>query len=120
MEEALWYPFAQHYEKSFYPVITRGEGVYLFTQAGEPILDLISSWWVNLHGHSHPYMVAALQKQIATLDHVLLAELCHDKALAFSNALVSYAGEPFRKVFFSDNGSTAVEVALKMSFSILS
>ena len=91
------------------------EGVFLETQDGRRILDAISSWWVNLHGHSHPAIAAAIAEQAARLEHVLFAGFSHEPAEELAARLGKIVPAPLRHVFFSDDGSTAVEVALKMA-----
>jgi adenosylmethionine-8-amino-7-oxononanoate aminotransferase len=95
--------------------IVRGEGVYLFTQDGRRLLDGTSSWWVNIHGHSHPRLNEALAAQAGTLEHVVFANCTHAPAVDLAERLLSVAPEGLTRVFYSDNGSTAVEVALKLA-----
>ncbi len=90
-------------------------GVYLYTEDGRRIIDAISSWWVNLHGHCHPKISAAIAEQAGTLDHVLLAGFSHPKVEAVAAGLRKFTPATLNHIFFSDNGSTAVEVALKMA-----
>ena len=89
----------------------RGEGALLFRAEGPPLIDAISSWWVTLHGHAHPVVAAAIAEQAATLEQVIFAEFTHPQAERLSMRLAQRTG--LDRVFFSDNGSTAVEVALK-------
>ena len=96
-------------------MIRRGDGVFLETQDGRRILDAISSWWVNLHGHSHPAIAAAIAEQSARLEHVLFAGFSHEPAEELASRLGKIVPAPLRHIFFSDDGSTAVEVALKMA-----
>src|SRR3984893_10215995 len=111
----LWHPFT--YEGVDPPPlrIRRGEGVFLETQDGRRILDAISSWWVNLHGHSHPAIAEAVAEQAARLEHVLFAGSSHEPAEELAARLGQIVPSPLRHVFFSDDGSTAVEVALKLA-----
>jgi adenosylmethionine-8-amino-7-oxononanoate aminotransferase len=111
----LWHPFT--YEGVDPPPlrIRRGEGVFLETQDGRRILDAISSWWVNLHGHSHPAIAAAIAEQAARLEHVLFAGFSHEPADELASRLAKIVPAPLRHIFFSDDGSTAVEVALKLA-----
>jgi len=95
--------------------IRRGKGVFLETQDGHQILDAISSWWVNLHGHSHPVIAEAVAEQAARLEHVLFAGFSHEPAEELAARLGKVVPPPLRHVFFSDDGSTAVEVALKLA-----
>jgi adenosylmethionine---8-amino-7-oxononanoate aminotransferase len=111
----LWHPFTHQGSDPPPLLIRRGEGVYLETQDGRQILDAISSWWVNLHGHSHPAIAAAIGDQAARLEHVLFAGFSHEPAEELAERLGKIVPPPLRHVFFSDDGSTAVEVALKMA-----
>lgn len=111
----IWHPFTQM--KTAQPAIpiVKAEGVYLITEDGRKIIDAVSSWWTTIHGHSHPYLVKAATEQFQTLDHVIFAGFTHLKAIELSERILNKL--PFlNKVFFSDNGSTAVEVAIKMAF----
>jgi adenosylmethionine-8-amino-7-oxononanoate aminotransferase len=111
----LWHPFTHEGADPAPLVIRRGRGVFLETQDGRRILDAISSWWVNLHGHSHPAIADAIAEQAARLEHVLFAGFSHEPAEELASRLGKIVPAPLRHVFFSDDGSTAVEVALKMS-----
>ncbi|MDQ2697021.1 MAG: adenosylmethionine--8-amino-7-oxononanoate transaminase [Pseudomonadota bacterium] len=112
----LWHPCTQMKDHEWLPLlpIRRGEGVWLEDFAGRRYLDAISSWWVNLFGHANPRINAALREQLDTLEHVLLAGFSHAPAIELAERLTRLTG--LDKVFFADNGSAAVEVALKMSF----
>lgn len=95
--------------------VVKADGIYLITEDGRKIIDGVSSWWTNLHGHSHPYLAKAVSEQFNTLEHVIFAGFTHPKAIELAERILGKL--PFlNKVFFSDNGSTAVEVALKMAF----
>jgi adenosylmethionine-8-amino-7-oxononanoate aminotransferase len=96
--------------------IVRGKGVYLYDKNGKAYFDAISSWWVNLFGHCNPSLNRALRKQSEKLEHVIFAGCTHEPALALADALVDVAPKGLSRVFYADNGSSAVEVALKMSF----
>ncbi len=111
----LWHPFTHEGADPAPLVIRRGQGVFLETQDGRRILDAISSWWVNLHGHSHPAIADAIAQQAARLEHVLFAGFSHEPAEELAARLGKIVPAPLRHVFFSDDGSTAVEVALKMA-----
>jgi adenosylmethionine-8-amino-7-oxononanoate aminotransferase len=95
--------------------IVRGEGVYLYTDDGRRLLDGISSWWVNIHGHSHPKLNDALARQAAELEHVVFAGCTHRPAIELAERLIELLPAGLTRVFYSDNGSTAVEVAVKMA-----
>jgi adenosylmethionine-8-amino-7-oxononanoate aminotransferase len=111
----IWHPFTQHGLQPVLPKVVHAEGAYLTTQDGHRILDAISSWWVITHGHRHPHIMAAIQAQADTLDQVIFAEFTHESAEQVASRLVSLAPEGLEHVFFSDSGSTSVEVALKMA-----
>jgi adenosylmethionine-8-amino-7-oxononanoate aminotransferase len=96
--------------------IARGEGVYLQDVEGNPILDGISSWWVNLFGHANPYINSKVKEQLDTLEHVILAGFTHEGIVRLSERLVSLAPKGLTRCFYADNGSSAIEVALKMSY----
>ena len=97
-------------------LIERGEGLKLYDTKGYFYYDTISSWWSNVHGHNHPLIKAAIKEQLDSLEHVLFAGMTHKPAILLAQRLVSLAPQGLTKVFFSDDGSTAVEVAIKMSF----
>src|SRR6202163_1979480 len=111
----LWHPFTHEGADPPPLHVRRGEGVYLEMQDGRRILDAISSWWVNLHGHSHPAIATAIASQAARLEHVLFAGFSHEPAEELAARLGKIVPAPLRHIFFSDDGSTAVEVALKMA-----
>lgn len=111
----IWHPFT-HSKRQRHPLkIVRGEGVYLFDAEDRAYIDGISSWWVNLHGHANPVIVKALTEQAKVLEHVLLAEISHPPAIELAQKLIQIVPGNMAKVFYSDNGSTAVEVAIKIS-----
>jgi adenosylmethionine-8-amino-7-oxononanoate aminotransferase len=114
----LWHPFTQmqiHEADPPVPVVG-GEGCDLLLANGERVLDGISSWWTCLHGHGHPRLVSALERQAAKLDHVMFAGFTHEPALELVARLRPKLPAALTRAFFSDDGSTAVEVALKMAF----
>lgn len=111
----IWHPFTQEALDPPPIWVTHAEGVYLHTEDGRRLIDGISSWWVNLHGHGHPAIVAAISEQVAKLDHVLLAGFTPEIVEVLAQRLGSILPAPLEYLFFSDDGSTAVEVALKMA-----
>ena len=113
----IWHPCTQHkdYETTQPLMVDRAEGVYLYDRQGSGYLDAISSWWVNLLGHNHPRLNSALKNQLEKMAHVMFAGITHQPAIDLASALVNLSPENLSKVFFSDNGSTSIEVALKMS-----
>ncbi len=112
----VWHPYTQMRTAPPPLPVVRGEGVYLYTEDGRRILDGISSWWVNIHGHSHPRLNEALARQARELEHVMFAGFTHRPAAELAERLVALLPDGLTRIFYSDNGSTAVEVALKMSF----
>lgn len=114
----IWHPCTQMKDHETYPVIPikKGQGVWLEDFDGNRYLDAVSSWWVNLFGHANPTINAALKAQLDTLEHVIFAGFTHEPAVKLAEQLVSVTPEGLSRVFYADNGSAAVEVALKMSF----
>ncbi len=112
----IWHPFTPLQGAGDPILISSAEGAYLHTADGRSILDAVSSWWVNLHGHSHPDIANAIAEQAKKLEHVIFAGFTHEPAIRLSENLLTILPSDQKKIFFSDNGSTAVEVALKMSF----
>lgn len=114
--KSIWHPFTPLRGMEEPLVIERAEGVNLFTNDGKKIIDAISSWWVNLHGHSHPHIAQAIAQQAAKLEHVIFAGFTHEPAIRLAERLLEILPDNQAKVFYSDNGSTATEVAIKMAF----
>ncbi len=112
----IWHPFTQMQTAPLPIPIARGEGSLLVDTNGRSYLDMISSWWVNLHGHAHPYIAERVGQQLRTLEHVIFAGFTHEPAVELAERLLAIVPDNQRRVFYSDNGSTAVEVALKMAF----
>ncbi|MDI3534458.1 MAG: adenosylmethionine---8-amino-7-oxononanoate aminotransferase [Thermosediminibacterales bacterium] len=114
----IWHPCSQMKDYEDFPpiVIERGEGAYLYDINGKAYLDAISSWWVNLFGHSNERINRAIQRQVKNLEHVIFANFSHRPAIELAERIVQITPEGLNKVFFADNGSSAVEVALKLSF----
>jgi len=111
----IWHPFTQHALQDEMTEIVRGEGAYLHTRDGRRLIDAIASWWVVTHGHCHPNIVSAIQKQAETLNQTIFAGYTHEPAEEFAALLLKFAPVGLDYVFFSDSGSTSVEVALKMA-----
>lgn len=114
----IWHPCSQMKDYEDFPpiVIDRGEGAYLYDVNGKSYLDAVSSWWVNLFGHSNKRINRAIQKQLEKLEHVIFANFSHRPAIELAERMVEITPKGLSKVFFADNGSAAVEVALKLSF----
>jgi len=116
--DVIWHPCTQMKDHEFLPMIPikSGKGVYLEDFEGKQYIDAISSWWVNMFGHSNSYINEAVKKQLDTLEHVILAGFTHEQIVRLSERLVSLTPEGLTRCFYADNGSSAVEVALKMSY----
>lgn len=111
----IWHPYTP---MKIWPeaiAITKGEGAYLVDEDGNRYLDAISSWWVNLHGHAHPYIAQRVAEQLHTLEHCIFAGFTHEPAVKLAERLLEILPQGLSKIFYSDNGSTAVEVAIKMA-----
>jgi adenosylmethionine---8-amino-7-oxononanoate aminotransferase len=111
----IWHPFTQHAVQPAATLIASGEGAWLTTADGRRIFDAISSWWVVTHGHRHPHIMQAIKDQADRLDQVIFAGFTHEPAEKLARRLVAMTPPQLEYVFFSDSGSTAVEVALKMA-----
>ncbi len=114
--ELIWHPYTQMKNAGMPVPIVKGEGVYLIAEDGKRYIDAISSWWVNIHGHAHPYIAEKVAEQLRTLEHVIFAGFTHPAAVDLAERLLEILPPEQNKLFYSDNGSTAVEVALKMCF----
>ena len=114
----IWHPCTQMKDHETLPLvpIKRGKGVYLFDFDDNAYLDGVSSWWVNLFGHCNPYINQKVKEQLETLEHVIFAGFTHEPIIKLSKRLCALAPHGLEKCFYADNGSSAIEVALKMSF----
>ncbi len=110
-----WHPYTQHKTAKDFPAIVKGEGALLWDENGKEYIDAIASWWVNPYGHSNKVIAEAIYKQLTTLEHVLFGGFTHDKAVLLSEKLMELLPSNQNKIFYSDNGSTAVEVAIKVA-----
>jgi adenosylmethionine-8-amino-7-oxononanoate aminotransferase len=115
-KKAVWHPFTQLNTAPLPIAIVKGEGAYLFDEQGKRYIDGIASWWVNVHGHCHPYLTKKIAEQLQTLEHAIFSGFTHEPAVQLAERLLKRLPENQSKIFYSDNGSTAVEVALKMAF----
>ncbi|MDX1904041.1 MAG: adenosylmethionine--8-amino-7-oxononanoate transaminase [Thermonemataceae bacterium] len=111
----IWHPFTPLVADEAALVIKKAQGLYLYTEDDRAIIDAISSWWVNLHGHSHPAIAEAIYQQAKNLEHVIFAGFTHEPAVTLAEKLLKILPSNQTKVFFSDDGSTACEVAIKMA-----
>ncbi|TYP95118.1 adenosylmethionine-8-amino-7-oxononanoate aminotransferase [Fodinibius salinus] len=112
----IWYPFTILKEAPTPVKIERGDGLWLELEDGRRIMDCISSWWVNIHGHAHPKMAKAIAEQAEKLEQVIFANFTHDPAEQLAEQVTEQLPGDLNRVFFSDDGSTAVEVAMKMAY----
>ena len=114
----LWHPCSQMHDHETLPPIAlrRGEGIWLEDMSGKRYLDAISSWWVNLFGHANPRINAAIERQLGQLEHAILAGFTHEPAVELAERLVALAPGGLSRVFYASDGSSAVDIALKMSF----
>ena len=115
MTSPVWHPFTQHGLQEPVPTVIRAEGALLHCADGSTLIDAISSWWVTTHGHCHPRITAAIAAQAQKLDQVIFAGYTHEPAEEVARGLIAIAPSGLSHVFFSDSGSTSVEVALKMA-----
>jgi adenosylmethionine---8-amino-7-oxononanoate aminotransferase len=116
MHPHIWHPYTQAKTAPLPLKVKSAKGVWLELEDGRKVIDCISSWWVNLHGHSHPIIAEAIYQQAQRLEQVIFAGFTHEPAERLAEQLVAKLSGRFNRVFFSDNGSTAVEVALKMAY----
>ncbi|MES0156971.1 adenosylmethionine--8-amino-7-oxononanoate transaminase [Mesorhizobium sp. M0018] len=114
-QSRVWHPFTQHALELAIPEIVLTEGAYLHKANGVRILDAISSWWVVTHGHRHPRIIKAIETTASSLDQIIFAGFTHEPAECLAEALIALAPPGLDRVFYSDSGSTCVEVALKMA-----
>ncbi|PWS29150.1 adenosylmethionine--8-amino-7-oxononanoate transaminase [Pedobacter yonginense] len=113
-QKVIWHPYTQMKNALPHIPIVRGEGVYVFDEHGKRYIDAVSSWWVNIHGHTHPHIAKKVAEQLTVLEHVIFAGFTHEPAVLLAERLLPLLPGQQDKVFYTDNGSTAVEVALKM------
>lgn len=111
----LWHPYTQHKTAAVPIAISRGEGALLWDENNKEYIDAIASWWVNPFGHSNRFIADAIYKQLTTLEHVLFGGFTHEPAIVLAERLIEILPKNQQKIFFSDNGSTAVEVAIKVA-----
>ncbi len=111
----VWHPFTQHGLEGKMRHISKTEGAYLYDESGQRIIDAISSWWVITHGHRHPIIMNAIRTACELWDQIIFAEYTHEPAEQLARELLTLVPSGLKHVFYSDSGSTAVEVALKMA-----
>jgi len=115
-ENVIWHPYTQMKTADLPVAIVKGEAEFLIDDTGKRYIDAVSSWWVNLHGHAHPHIAKKVSEQLYTLEHAIFAGFTHQPAVELAEGLLKILPQNQSKIFYSDNGSTAVEVALKMCF----
>jgi adenosylmethionine-8-amino-7-oxononanoate aminotransferase len=115
-KNAVWHPFTQLKTAPLPIAIARAEGACFYDEDGNRYIDGIASWWVNIHGHSHPYLAEKISEQLRTLEHAIFSGFTHEPAVQLAERLLKRLPANQSKIFYSDNGSTSVEVALKMAF----
>lgn len=115
LSSPVWHPFTQHALESTMKRIVKTDGAYLIDEDGNQILDAISSWWVITHGHRHPAIMNAIRAACESFDQIIFAEYTHEPAEDLASELIAISPEGLQHVFYSDSGSTSVEVALKMA-----
>ncbi len=115
--DRLWMPFTYYRDTLDYPplIIERGSGIYIYDKNGRSYIDCIGSWWVSIFGHNHPQITGALRCQLDKLEHVMMAGVVSEPALKLSHLLAGILPAQLSRIFYSDNGSTAVEIALKIA-----
>jgi adenosylmethionine-8-amino-7-oxononanoate aminotransferase len=114
-QQYLWHPYTQHKTAAPPIAITKGDGALLWDENNKEYIDAIASWWVNPFGHSNKFIADAIYKQLTTLEHVLFGGFTHEPAVLLAEKLIGILPDNQKKIFFSDNGSTAVEVAIKVA-----
>lgn len=114
-QQYIWHPFTRQKDMAAPLAIVKGKGTLLFDEKGNSYIDAISSWWVNLHGHGHPYIAEKIYHQALELEQVIFAGFTHRPAVELAERLLPILPGSFARIFYSDNGSTSTEVALKMS-----
>ena len=114
-KQHIWHPYTQAKTEQPPIPIVKGKGAWLIDKNGKKYLDAISSWWVNIHGHAHPYIAKKIAEQAKQFEQVIFAGFTHEPAIRLAERILRLLPGNYSKVFFSDNGSTAVEVAIKMA-----
>ena len=114
--QSIWHPYTQMHTAPDAIPIVRGEGARLYQEDGSVLIDAVSSWWVTVHGHAHPYIAEAIGRQARELEQVIFAGFTHEPAIRLAERILDKLPQRITKVFFSDNGSTAVEVGIKMAW----
>jgi adenosylmethionine-8-amino-7-oxononanoate aminotransferase len=111
----IWHPFTQQKNMASPLAIVKAQGGLLYDENGNTYIDAISSWWVNIHGHAHAYIAKKIYEQALQLEHIIFAGFTHEPAVALAERLIKILPGNFSKIFYSDDGSTSTEVAIKMA-----
>jgi adenosylmethionine---8-amino-7-oxononanoate aminotransferase len=114
-KQVIWHPFTPQYNLESPLALVRGKGTLLIDETGKEYIDAIASWWVNLHGHAHPYIASKISEQVQTLEHAIFSGYTHRPAIELAERLLVLLPNQ-KRIFYSDDGSTSVEVGLKMAF----
>ena len=114
-KEIVWHPFTHLKSEGENICIDRAEGSYYYDEKGNKYIDAISSWWVNLHGHSHPYINGKIAEQLGKFEHTMFSGFTHRPGVELAEKLLKHLPKSQNKIFYSDNGSTSVEVAIKVA-----
>ena len=114
----IWHPFTQAPTAKDPIAIVKAEGIWLYAEDGQRYLDGTSSWWVNAHGHCHPYIAEQIAQQAAQLEHIIFAGFTHEPAVLLAEKLLAVVPGNRSRIFYSATGSTSVEVALKMAVQL--
>jgi len=111
----IWHPFTPQKHMANPLAITKAKDSYLFDENGKAYIDAISSWWVNIHGHANEYIAQKIYEQALQLEHIIFAGFTHEPAVTLAERLLKILPGDFSKIFYSDDGSTSTEVAIKMA-----
>ncbi|MBP7281745.1 MAG: adenosylmethionine--8-amino-7-oxononanoate transaminase [Leptospiraceae bacterium] len=112
----IWHPYTIQKGQPNPLKIVRASGEFLYDEKGNPYIDAVSSWWISIHGHNHPYIIEKVKESLSNLDHVLLAGYTHKNAEELAEKLIQLTNQNFKSVFYSDNGSCAIDIAIKIAF----
>ncbi|HRG49366.1 MAG TPA: aminotransferase class III-fold pyridoxal phosphate-dependent enzyme, partial [Leptospiraceae bacterium] len=111
----IWHPYTILKGQPEPLKIVRAKGEFLYDEKGNSYIDAVSSWWISIHGHNHPYIIEKVKESLSNLDHVLLAGYTHVNAELLAEKLIQLNQNVFKAVFYSDNGSCAIDIAIKMA-----
>ena len=112
----IWYPYTPQKGSKIPLLIKRAKKEFLYDEDDNEYIDAVSSWWISIHGHNHPEIIKSVKDEIEKLDQVLLAGFTNTKAIELAEKLIDFTESNFHTVFYSDNGSCAVEIAIKIAY----